>query len=207
MQVSSGSALIDVQKGAHKLNLPLVIASNTQMNLAGGTSLLVSDPVTVTAGKTLTQSGTGTVTYQSTLTLENTASVDLQHSGMMVQGGDYAAIESKVKEGFNGGDWQGNGITSSAAASDVRHATAVGIADNTAGDTLVKYTFYGDSDLTGVVDSGDFSHFLEGFDNASAARWRNGDYDYTGSVDLGDFTLFLAGLRGQGYCARSYTRG
>jgi hypothetical protein len=68
----------------------------------------------------------------------------------------------------------------------------------TAGETVVKYTFYGDSNLTGEVDSADFARFLAGFDDGATPAWHTGDYDYTGVVDVEDFHLFLAGLRGQG---------
>src|SRR5207249_834010 len=71
MQVSTGSGLIEVQAGTHKINLPLIIASNTNLSIASGSTLLVSDPVTVNSGKTLTQSGAGNVTYQSTVTVLN----------------------------------------------------------------------------------------------------------------------------------------
>lgn len=80
LQVSGGSALVDVQAGTHKLNLPLIIASNTQLNVASGATLKISDPVTVNAGKSLSSIGAGTVIYQSTVTLLSGASISFASS-------------------------------------------------------------------------------------------------------------------------------
>jgi hypothetical protein len=67
MQVATGSALIDVVQGTHKINLPLTIASDTTINVANAATLLISDPVTVNAGKRLAQSVGGSVRYESTI--------------------------------------------------------------------------------------------------------------------------------------------
>jgi hypothetical protein len=67
---SSTSSLIQVQAGVQKINLPLVIASNTTLDVATGATLKISDPVTINAGKSLTQTpGGGNVTYESTVTM------------------------------------------------------------------------------------------------------------------------------------------
>src|SRR5207237_2594456 len=75
MQVSTGSALIQVQERMHKINRPLIITSNTNLDVANGATLKISAPVTVNAGKMLTQSVTGTVTYESTVTLLSGANI------------------------------------------------------------------------------------------------------------------------------------
>jgi hypothetical protein len=73
------------------------------------------------------------------------------------------------------------------------------MSDEPAG-VLVKYTLYGDTDLSGVVDVNDFSSLTSAFDhNATAANWGDGDFNYSDDVNLADFDLFLAGVRGQGY--------
>ena len=69
MQTSSGAASVIVQAGTQKINLPLTIASSTNLNVSSGATLLISDPVTIDAGKTLAAIGSGTVTYQSTITV------------------------------------------------------------------------------------------------------------------------------------------
>jgi hypothetical protein len=75
MSVTSGNALIDVQGGPQKINLPLTIASDTVVQVAEGASLKISDPLTISAGQSLTQSGTGTVTYESTIDVQDGASI------------------------------------------------------------------------------------------------------------------------------------
>ncbi len=61
---------------------------------------------------------------------------------------------------------------------------------------LFKYTYIGDSNLDGMVDSTDFGLFLAGYNDpgtAASLGWAVGDYDYSGTVDSSDFGLFLAG--------------
>ncbi len=61
---------------------------------------------------------------------------------------------------------------------------------------LFKYTYIGDSNLDGMVDSTDFGLFLAGYNDpgtAASLGWAVGDYDYSGTVDSTDFGLFLAG--------------
>jgi hypothetical protein len=78
LQTSSGSAGIVVQQGTQKINLPLTIASNTSINVASGSTLLISDPVTINPGVAVTS--TGTVAYQSTIALGTGASLALSSS-------------------------------------------------------------------------------------------------------------------------------
>jgi hypothetical protein len=120
-------------------------------------------------------------------------------------------IRSYLTSGFNGGNWNGPGLASLAAHNDANFLTGLGYADNaTLGLTsfdgagvdahtlIVKYTYYGDSNLDGKVDASDFRMFLDGFAATSASSWAQGDYTYDGRVDLGnDFNLFLINyLRG-----------
>ena len=67
LQTSSGSALVDVSAGTQKINLPLIIASNTTLNVASGATLKISDPVTINPGVTVTPTGSGTILYESTV--------------------------------------------------------------------------------------------------------------------------------------------
>jgi hypothetical protein len=66
LQVSTGNALVQVQAGSHKINLPMTIASNTTANIATGATLVIADPVTVNSGKTFTKTGNGTLNIIST---------------------------------------------------------------------------------------------------------------------------------------------
>jgi hypothetical protein len=66
-----------------------------------------------------------------------------------------------------------------------------------AGDVLVKYTYYGDADLSGFVNGDDESLALFGLRHGGAPHWEFGDFDYSGHVNGDDYSLFLAGLRKQ----------
>jgi autotransporter-associated beta strand protein len=55
-------------------------------------------------------------------------------------------------------------------------------------DTLVRYTYMGDADLSGDVTSTDYSLIDSGFALALSG-WVNGDFDYSGSVDATDYAL------------------
>jgi hypothetical protein len=97
-------------------------------------------------------------------------------------------------------------ITSSIAAANTRHLTAVGVATglstfegstvaNT--DVLVKYTYYGDANLDGKVDGSDYSLIDSGY-LTGATGWQNGDFNYDGVVNGSDYTLIDNAFNSQG---------
>ena len=53
---------------------------------------------------------------------------------------------------------------------------------------LVKYTYYGDTDLNGVVNFDDYSRTDNGF-NTGGTDWFHGDFDYNGVVNFDDYSL------------------
>jgi hypothetical protein len=132
--------------------------------------------------------------------------LDVQHGGSA----ELASITTLIKQGFNasGGYWNGNGITSSLAATDPTYLTALGVLLNNDGsghtifsssnpfdgtspalnDVLVKYTYYGDTNLDGAVDGSDYTNIDNGFHN-NLTGWVNGDFNYDGVVDGSDYTL------------------
>jgi len=113
-------------------------------------------------------------------------------------------VQNQIKSGFNGGSWNGNGITSSVAAAPSAHRTGLGYAEASelnvasfagqsvdASSVLVRYTLMGDANLSGNVDLTDFT-FLAAHFNQPNQTWLHGDFDYNGSVDLTDFTFLAA---------------
>ena len=259
MQASSGSATILVQAGLQKVNLPLTIASNTSFNVATGSTLLISDPLTINPGLAVTTTsaangGGGTVTYQSTVTVGNnstfalaaatvahaftvnassavtipttptgshgllqldslaldpTAKLDLANNALLVHNGSVATLSALAKTGLAGTA----GLVSSTAAANASHNTAVGVVANTApggsplygsgttlglfngvspvaSDVLVRYTYYGDTNLDGKVDGSDYARVDAGFlAKGALTGWYNGDFNYDGKVDASDYTL------------------
>ena len=143
------------------------------------------------------------------LAIDSTSKLDIGSGDLDLSGGSLAAVTALAARGYNltgGAKWNGTGITSSAAASDSRHLTAVGVISDpatgafdgdssaVAGDILVKYTYFGDANLSGKVDGSDYSLIDAGYaaDKAhagSATGWYSGDFNYDGAVDGSDYAL------------------
>ena len=161
--------------------------------------------------------------------------LDLAEHGAIV---DYAegdpnpavALGQWIRSGSNGGTWDGPGILSSAAATEDRQLTAIGLLDNTdpkvggktefageeidASSILLKYTWWGDANLDGIVDANDYDvidrNYL--FMPHPEAPWFTGDFDYDGVIDANDYDridkayLFQSGpLAGAGAAAPAAT--
>ena len=58
LQTTTGNAQVIVQAGTQEINLPLTLASNTVFTVSSGATLMISDPMTINAGKSLTSTGT-----------------------------------------------------------------------------------------------------------------------------------------------------
>jgi hypothetical protein len=145
------------------------------------------------------------------ISLAPTSKIDLQSNDLVIQGNtSIGAITSAVGQGYNGGKWNGaSGISSSTAAADTAHLTALGVIENSTDgmtalyggalgtfdglnpnptDILVRYTYYGDANLDGQVDGSDYSLIDNGF-LMHLTGWYNGDFNYDGVVDGSDYTL------------------
>jgi hypothetical protein len=192
---NGGADTLNVQFGTVHLPSAQHFASLTIKN----NGLVVADP------------GGGNTLVIDLLTLVGTGSLDVTDNALIFTNSTVPAVQALLATGFNLGAWNGTGINSSTAAADPVGNTALGFADNavlqlaTFGgvpgligtEVLVKYTYYGDSDLNGKVTLDDFSLFLEGYQNVGTT-WLTGDYDFNGSVDLNDFSTFLGGYQNQG---------
>jgi autotransporter-associated beta strand protein len=130
-----------------------------------------------------------------------------------------ANIEDMVRAGYNGGNWQGTGITSSTAANAMANGNyALAVADNalltnkfgdgTGGkpkfsaqnvdDTtvLVKFTHRVDLDLDGLVTPNDAIIFATNFVQSGSAEWIEGDVDYDGLHTQNDAIIFATFYNG-----------
>ncbi len=154
-----------------------------------------------------------------TLSIAPTGILDLSGNDMIVTTGSLAAISALVGTGYNNGAWTGNGIHSSAAAADTTHLTALGVIQNNVNGTrlygsgtplgtfdgmnvsssaiLVKYTYYGDANLTGEVDGSDYSLVDNGY-TQKLTGWYNGDFNYDSVVNGSDYTLMDNAFNRQG---------
>jgi len=70
------------------------------------------------------------------------------------------------------------------------HGAAATFAGVTVDDSavLVKYTYYGDTDLNGRVNFDDYVRTDNGFNN-HLSGWFNGDFDFNGQVNFDDYVL------------------
>jgi hypothetical protein len=145
-----------------------------------------------------------------------TARLDLGNNDLDLPGASLATVTSQIAQGYAFGSWNGTGgITSSAAAADTSHLTALGvILNDQAGtrlysstnlfdtiapapyDVLVKYTWDGDANLDGKVDGSDYSLIdagyasnQPGFKGTILTGWYNGDFNYDGVIDGSDYAL------------------
>jgi len=138
-----------------------------------------------------------------------TGTLNLSDNSMIV---DYsgtspvANIGDLLKAGFNNGTWDGKGINSTNAAATAAsgHKTAIGyIEASDTGQTsfegqsvdptaiLAKYTYSGDANLDGSVNTTDFNLLAANF-GGSSKRWFNADFNFDGSVNTTDFNLLAS---------------
>ena len=196
--------------------------NNAGANPTPNTALPVGSALKITSGSAViaahNSSSASVAAQASTLTLGGTTDawtgvLDVTNNGIDLTTGSLATITNQVKNGFNGGKWNGTGgILSSGVASDTTHLTAVGILVNdnghgvplygssgtlgstfngivpADGDILLKYTYFGDANLDGKVDGSDYTRIDSGFLTRSTG-WYNGDFNYDGVVNGSDYTL------------------
>ncbi len=154
-----------------------------------------------------------------------TGKLDLTNNDLIIHGGNLAQVSNQLKAGLNlaspGGYWNGaGGIVSSTAAADSTHLTTLGVIQNNdgsgnpiygattahglfdgqnpgVGDVLVKYTYFGDADLSGTVDGTDYAKIDNGFVH-NLTGWFNGDFNHDGVIDGSDYSLIDNAFNNQG---------
>jgi SdrD B-like domain len=141
----------------------------------------------------------------NSLSINATAKLDAGGNDIIVHNASQLSqLMSYLTTGSNIRSWNGNGIDSSTAQNNTSRTTALGILLNKTGnapfytsfdgvtvgtsDVLIKYTYYGDANLSGVVDATDYLMTDAGF-AAKTGSWVNGDYSYDGLINGTDYTL------------------
>jgi autotransporter-associated beta strand protein len=140
------------------------------------------------------------------LSVANTGTVDLADNDIVVGSGTpRATVQGYINNARDGGAWDRPGLTSSTAKVQSSHATTLGVLSGAeyssvggtgvfggqsygVGDTLVKYTWYGDTDFNGRVNFDDYVRTDNGFNN-HLSGWLNGDFDGNGAVNFDDYVL------------------
>jgi autotransporter-associated beta strand protein len=150
----------------------------SSLTIGSGSTVVIAD-----------SAGPGTTTSTSVLnSLSNSGTLDLKNNDLIINDPtQLSAVQAAIASAYNGGAWNGAGITSSSAAV---HAGSYGLgyATNTelgtstfdgqnisGGATVVKYTLLGDTKLRGTVGGGDYNTVLGNFDSSSA-DWSQGNF-------------------------------
>jgi fibronectin-binding autotransporter adhesin len=231
---NSSSGLPATIQTADQYNNPFNITLTGALNGSGGLTktgggdLILNNSSNAYTGPTNVSTGT-LVDAQNTI-LSHTSSLNINGSMIIQNSPSLSSITKQVAAGFNGGTWNGTNnsagipITSSAAASDTTHLHALGVIlnDNGTGsgtqlyasfegysslndsDVLIKYTYYGDTDLNGEVDGSDYSRIDYAYEynqthsSAPLTGWFNGDFNYDGVIDGSDYTLIDNAFNSQG---------
>ncbi|MBE3071194.1 MAG: autotransporter-associated beta strand repeat-containing protein, partial [Planctomycetes bacterium] len=165
--------------------LGLEVGTGEVTLLSGGSPVLMAESLTLGTGGRL-DVGTGA------------AIIDYVAASPLGQVADW------LTTGCAGGAWDGVGIRSSVAA--IADMTAVGVLDNTDADVgglttfvgqavdatsvLVRYTYWGDANLDGVVDANDYDVVDKNYlfqPVPDAMGWWTGDFNYDGVIDANDY--------------------
>ncbi|WP_428941025.1 beta strand repeat-containing protein [Fontivita pretiosa] len=183
--------------------------------LANGTITVNAGAVAQITAKGTANSPAGT-SRTASLNLAATARLDLNNNSLILDGGNLATTTAQLKTALeNGGnfDWLGPGIGSTQA--NVQNTTAgsflyglgvvlndlaqvggsgpiytdfAGVSGLVGTEVLVKFTYFGDADLSGSIDATDYSLIDNGYVN-TLSGWINGDFDYSGVIDATDYAL------------------
>jgi subtilase family serine protease len=204
---STGTDVLTINSGTWNISPQItgggILKRNfSSLSIASGAALLF-DTATLHTDRMLVE----------TSALSDAGELDLGGNDMIVHNGNLAAIDALLATGFNNGTWNGTGISSAAAHNDTTHLTALGaIANNLYGgngqpqfdgasplttDILIKFTYYGDTDLNGKIDGSDYSRIDNGY-LTSATGWANGDFNYDNHVDGSDYSLIDNAFNTQG---------
>ena len=111
--------------------------------------------------------------------------------------------------GFGGGNWQGPGIRSSAAAANPSTGVGYAVASDVLGPSggtfmgmsvdgsavLARYTLLGDTDLDGAVGFPDLVRLAQNY-NGTNKFWLDGDFNYDGNVDFADLAKLAQNYNG-----------
>lgn len=172
---------------------PLTIAPTGPL----GASMILTPAMTYLAAHPLTIAANGLLQLTG-------GKLDLESSALIWS---YSAnspadmLRSALYSGRDGGAWDGAGVVSGMAASDLSQSLAIGYAETGtlgvatwAGQTITSpsmvtmLTWYGDANLDGKVNADDFALLDRGYVR-QLTGWVNGDFDYNGVIDQNDYLL------------------
>ena len=231
---STGVAISNavVVNPAASTTLQLAASAPYSSGAVGPITIGTGGLLTVSIGSTPLTGVTKGVLTTTSVSFANPGSgtLDVGQNALDITGQTVGQVTAMVRTAYSNGTWTGPGITSTAAANDSTHLTALGVIYNSVDgtstgaalygsgtalglfeganpastDVLVKYTYYGDTDLSGVVDGTDYSRIDNAYlnnqnpMNAALTGWFNGDFNYDGVIDGSDYTLIDNAFNSQG---------
>ncbi len=183
-----------------------------RLNLQAPGALPAGANLTIAAGASVAVTAQSSAMILQLNSLAVSGLLDLSNNDMIVHNGNLAALNTDISQG-SANHWTGPaGITSSTAAGHTNTAMGIELNANAAGvalvstfegvsvsntDVLIKYTYFGDANLDGIVNGSDYTLIDNGV-NSSLTGWRNGDFNYDGIVNGDDYTLIDNAFNTQG---------
>lgn len=169
-----------------------VDADTTVNQITGDGALTVGSD----ANLQLAQAPTDPVSTIGSLTLNPGGTLDITNNTLLISqaGISAAVIQLLLHDGYNGGNWKGEGIISSLAGpggsgtpqTSVGYAVSAANNNVPAGEIELTYTVDGDANLNGNANLLDLNTVATNFGGTSKT-WYQGDYNYDGTVNLLDF--------------------
>ena len=216
---TTSSDTLNIAAGTYTLPAPAAGSGVVETTLG---TLSISNGASMTIS-TATAHSDRNLLVVSNLSIAGSAShwtgrLDLGGNDLEVVNGSTATLWNQLAQGLNG---SANGIVSSTALANTAQLTTLGTIQNqnaagvqlygvgTAlglfdgitnpgpGEVLVKYAYYGDTNLDGKVDGSDYSRIDNG-DLNRLTGWYNGDFNYDGAIDGSDYTLIDNAFNTQG---------
>lgn len=186
------SPLVTANSVAAQLGILPAVQDQT-INVSG---LSLSSGAGASIASTTTLAVTGSVQIDSNSKLDITTGRLVINYGLAGNSSPFSTIEADVAEAYHGGAWTGNGITSSAAATNGNYGIGVvdgSVDQNTVagqGQVVAQYALLGDTNLDGTVNLTDLLSMLNNY-GLSGRDWADGDTNYDGTVNLTDLLALL----------------
>ncbi len=148
--------------------------------------------------------------------------LDLTSNDLILHNASVQPTYNAIASAYDSGRWDGAGITSTTAAGDTSKLFTLGMSQNVGqnglvlystdannpngsfdhqdtvtSDVLVKFTYYGDADLSGKIDGVDYNQIDNGY-HQGLSGWNNGDFNYDSFIDGSDYSLIDNAFNTQG---------
>ena len=204
----TGTDRLILSAGSHKFTSDSAAADSVEEIVAAGSGRVEIAAAQNLTSLTVRDSGKVDVTAPGVstdaLAIAGQGVLDLHEQDLVVHAtaatrdAVLAAVSGFVRSARNGtnGRWTGPGLTSTTAIAN----PMTGLAPGTVGDdVVVKYTYNGDANLDGRINSDDYFRIDSGFlAQPASPGYRDGDFNYDGRINSDDYFLIDSAFLGQG---------